>query len=286
MVAVMRRARDLVCLALPCVLTGCSDDAKREPPPPAREGLTGAAPTAAPSTEPPDRTDAGEAGATSDSGQTADSTATGDAATAAFRGPCKITWSDGTLVRFKYREKGGSVYVDEDGDGKRDMCGRFRVVDGKTKSVSIDVGCEGETDVKIRPRYADDANLAQATYTTVEGDKQKKHRVTLVTMPSFAGLDPGYPLWARRKNIDMTVRDGLVRRARIEEKKGAAEAILVDFSYDAEGRIKRISEDSGNDGSVDRKFDYTYDDHGNVTRVKAESGDQKRTARIDYPCWK
>jgi len=282
----MSRARDLVCLALPWLLTGCTDDAKREPPPPAGERATGAAPTAARSTEAPGHTGTGEVGATTASAETAGSTATGEPSTEKHRGPCKITWSDGTTVRFKYRDTGGSVYVDENGDGKRDMCGRFSVADGKTKSVSIDLGCEGKTDVKIRPKYADDANLAEATYTTVEGDEQKKHRVTLVTMPSFAGLDPGYPLWARRKNIDLTIRDGLVRRARIEKPEGGAKATLVEFAYDDEGRIKRITEDSGDDGSVDSSFDYTYDDRGNVTRVRAKSGDKKRTARIDYSCWK
>jgi hypothetical protein len=284
MVAVMTRARDLACLALPWLLAGCAEDAKREPTPSAREGATDAAPTAAPATEAPDSTAA--VGATTASGDTAVSTATGEPAAEKYRGPCKITWSDGTILRFKYRESGGSVYIDEDGDGKRDMCGRFSVADGKTKSVSIDVGCDRKSDVRIRPKYADDANLAQATYTTVEGEEQKKHRVTLVTMPSFAGLDPGYPLWARRKNIDLTIRDGLVRRARIEKTKGSAEAILVDFTYDDEGRIKRISEDRGDDDSVDSQFDYTYDERGNVIRVRAKSKDEKRTARIDYSCWK
>jgi hypothetical protein len=282
----MTRARDLVCLTLPWLLAGCTDEAGREPPPPAEGHATGAAPTAAPSTEALDRTGTGETGVATASGETAGSTATGQAAAEKHRGPCKITWSDGTTVRFKYRDSGGSVYVDQDGDGKRDMCGRFSVADGKTTSVSIDIGCEGKSDVKIRPKYADDANLAEATYTTVEGDEKKKHRVTLVTMPSFAGLDPGYPLWARRKNIDLTIRDGLVRRARIEKTTGGAKATKVDFAYDDEGRIKRVTEDSGDDGSVDSRFDYTYDDRGNVTRIRAKSGDEKRTARIDYSCWK
>lgn len=206
-----------------------------------------------------------------------------------YAGPCRIRWSSGTQVRFEYAEDGtgGRIRIDRDGDRKSDICGRFRLNEGKTTKVWIDDDCDGKTDLEIEPEYAEKANLATARYVP-KGTPDKGKAITLITMPSFGGIDPGYPLRAARKDIDFKVRKGLVRSAHVKEPHDGPPT-KVSLRYDDAGRVIRLEEDLEADGTVDRRFDYRYDDVGNVTRVtfRLGSGDdvQKGAARLDYRCW-
>lgn len=274
-------------LAVPlAVACGGGNDQKDPAAKPTTHDATKAGDAPEPTAPPTAATGTGAAAVDATGGGTAEPATEGPPEPAAHPGPCKITWSDGTVLRLKYTDSGGSVTIDHDGDGKRDLCGRFRRSDDRTTSVSVDLECDKKTDLTIRPKYEKDANLAEATYTiTTDGEKTRR-AVTLVTMPSFSGLDPGFPLPAKRKDIELSIREGTVRRARIEEPNDGRPELVVEFVYDDQGRIEGIREDERGDGSVDRRFDYRYDEHGNVTRVSAVAGENKRTARIDYSCWK
>lgn len=203
-----------------------------------------------------------------------------------YPGPCAIRWSSGTQVRFEYAEdrSSGTVRIDRDGDRKSDICGRFELEGGKTTKVEVDEGCNRKVDLQIVPTYDAKANLATAKYTT--GGETKA--MTLITMPSFGGLDPGYPLQAARKDIELKITRGLVRSARVATPH-AGPPTKVTLTYDKAGRLTRLDEDLGDDGTVDRRFNYSYDEVGNVTRItfRFGSGDdeQKGNARLDYGCW-
>jgi hypothetical protein len=206
-----------------------------------------------------------------------------------FRGPCTVRWTTGAVLRFEYTDAGGKVRVDEDGDGKADVCGTFETADGRTRKIGIDEGCDRKVDLEIVPAYDPKANVATASYTGSAGGKQQERDVTLVTMPSFTGLKPGYVLHAPRSAAKLRVTKGLVRSAKVTAP-GEGPPLSATFTYDDQGRVKRIKEDFESDGSVDRRFDYTYDALGNVTRMSAVVGsgeaEQKGTARLDYRCWK
>jgi YD repeat-containing protein len=212
---------------------------------------------------------------------------TGEAGpTEPWPGPCAIRWSSGTQVRFAYdddRSK-GTVRIDLDGDGKSDVCGRFELADGRTTKVEVDEGCNRTFDLRIEPEYDAKANLATARYTT--GGETKP--ITLVTMPSFGGLDPGYPLQAARKDVELKIAGGLVRSARVKAPH-AGPPVRLTLSYDRNGRLTRLDEDQNEDGTIDRRFNYTYDALGNVTRITFRFGEgddeRKGNARLDYRCW-
>jgi hypothetical protein len=285
-------------VARPLVLVGlglcasCTDESKSDAP--AREPQDAATAAAiapappSPTTAETARDSTGPVDSTAATVATSTSTPTSTSTSSAkpFRGPCQIVWSDGAKLRFRYKDTSGSVVVDGDGDGQSDVCSRFRLADGRTRSVTIDIGCDRTTDITIRPRYADDANLAEATYTVTDGDEKKRRRVTLVTMPSFAGLDPGYPIPASRRRAGLEIEDGLVRGAHVESPSDGSAELAVRFAYDQSGRIERVTEDIGKDGTIDRSYTYRYDDTGNVIRISATAGDVKRSARIDYSCWR
>ena len=214
-----------------------------------------------------------------------------EAAPEPWPGPCAIRWSSGTQVRFTYADdrSHGTVRIDLDGDRKSDVCGRFELREGKTSKVEVDEGCNKTIDLEIVPEYDAKANLATARYTpSGAGDART---MTLITMPAFGGLDPGYPLQAARKDIDLKVTGGLVRTARVKAPH-AGPPTKVTLTYDKAGRVTRLDEDLDDDGTVDRRFNYTYDEVGNVTRItfRFGSGDdkqdeQKGNARLDYGCW-
>lgn len=212
----------------------------------------------------------------------------GEAATP-HAGPCKVTWTSGTVVRFEYDddEKGGKAKVDADGDGKSDVCASFKLKDGRTSKVSVQQDCKGKADFAITPKYAADTNVATAKFEDTA--TKEKRDITLVALPSFSGVAPGYPLHAPKKKIKMTNRDGLVRTAKVTEPSEGPPTD-VKFFYDDKGRIKTIKEDLGIDGTTDQKYTYRYDAAGNVTRVtlsvtQPDGTAKKTTARLDYSCW-
>lgn len=203
-------------------------------------------------------------------------------------GPCKVTWSSGTVVRFKYTsDTGGTVEVDADGNGKAEVCGSFTLADGKTTKVSIDNECDDKVDLELTTKYLDDLNLVTAKLTDKKSGK--KSDLTLVALPSFSGLIPGYPMHAAKRKIALTDRDGLVRTANVK-KPSEGPTVKVRFFYDGRGRIKTVKEDQGSDGSVDQRYDYRYDADGNVKRVTLTQTvgelSSKTTAKLDYSCWK
>lgn len=203
-------------------------------------------------------------------------------------GPCKIRWSTGAIVRFDYDEDGsGKVRVDQDADGKADACGTFETSENEVIRVRIDEGCDHSIDVVLEPEHDANLNLATASYETTEDGKKTRRQVTLVTMTQFTGLDPGYALQAPRKKVKLRSKDKLVRSAEVRDPEEGP-PMKVTFTYDAQGRVKRIKEDHELDGTTNRQFDYRYDDRGNVAgmRVLLGAGDeqQRGTARIDYSC--
>jgi len=203
-------------------------------------------------------------------------------------GPCTITWSTGTKVTFAYDgETSGSMKVDADNDGKPDVCGSFTLKDGKPTKISVDDGCDKKVSLEIKPKYLADQNLATAT--VVDTATKKKSSLTLVTLPSFTGVIPGYPLQAAKKKIGLTSRSGLVRTAHVK-KPSEGPVLKASFFYDKAGRIKAVKEDFNADGTTDQRYDYRYDADGNINRIRLTqtSGEEvvKASAKLDYSCWK
>ncbi len=201
----------------------------------------------------------------------------------AHPGPCKVTWSTGAKLTFTYEGDGGTVTVDSDGNGKPEACGTFTITDGKTTKVQIDEGCNDSVDMTIEPVFDAKANVATASFT--EGEKSRD--ITLVEVPGFTGLTPGYPIYAKRKSAGVYVRGGLARKATVK-KPWQGPAMTVTFGYAKDGKLERIKEDHDSDGTTDRRLDYRYDDQGNVIAmaVTLGSGDtvQKGRAKVDYSC--
>jgi hypothetical protein len=217
-----------------------------------------------------------------------------------FPGPCKITWKDGPTVRMKYTDTGGTVRIDDDGDGKADTCGKFERKDGHTTKVWVDRGCDKKTDVQIVPEPAGEGggNVVGAEVTTYVDGKPSKRAITLLSIPGLPGLEPGYPLEVAKKDAKLKIEDGLVRRVDVPASE-AGPVARVDVVYDKDKRVKTLKEDVGVDGKVERKFDYRYDAKGNVSKISAvlvgqvvgddgsgKSVTRKPTARLDYSCWK
>lgn len=201
----------------------------------------------------------------------------------AYPGPCKVTWSTGAKLSFSYEGEGGTVKVDGDGNGKPDACGAFTIADGKTTKVEIDDGCNGTVENTIEPSYDGKANVATATFT----DGDNKRDITLVEVAGFTGLTPGYPLYAKRKDAKIYVRQGLARKATVK-KPWQGEPMTVTFGYNKANQLERIKEDHGSDGTTDRRLDYRYDDQGNVIAMSVTLGNgdtvQKGRAKLDYSC--
>lgn len=225
-----------------------------------------------------------------------DGAGSGDQAapTPVYAGPCYVRWSGGPVLRFKYEAdgSGGLLRIDGDNDGKSDVCARFWTKDQRTHKVTVDEGCDKSTDAIITPSYDDTANVATATYADKRQGKDEQHEITLVTLPAFTGVAPGYPLYAKRDDVKLEAKDGRVTRATVKETVEGP-AVKVTLKYDADGRATRIDEDHGADGKIDRRYDYRYDDVGNVTGitltettvVDGKSKKTKKTAKLGYGCW-
>jgi hypothetical protein len=202
----------------------------------------------------------------------------------AFPGPCRVQWTTGAVLRFEYGDGKGKVRIDEDGDGKAETCADFELAEGRTSRIRIDAGCNGKHETTIEPAYDDKLNVATAAVTEAEGAASE---VTLVVLPGYVGLTPGYLLHAPRKAVKLTSRAGLVRTAKVASPTEGP-PVSVTFTYTTEGRVRQIKEDLGADGSVDRQLDYRYDARGNVTRMTvtlfAGDASDKGTARLSYTC--
>lgn len=211
-----------------------------------------------------------------------------------FDGPCFVRWSKGPILRFKYDKDGGGgqLRIDGDNDGKSDVCARFWTKDQRTNKVSVDEGCDKSTEAIITPAYEEGTNVATATYTDKRGEADAKHEITLVTLPAFTGIAPGYPLYAPRDKVDLKLDEGRVTRATVKEPVEGP-PIKVTLKYDDQGRVTRIDEDHEADGKVDRRFDYRYDEVGNVTGMTLTESDysegkrkqSKKSAKLGYSCW-
>lgn len=216
------------------------------------------------------------------------------AQTPVFDGPCYVRWSKGPVLRFRYDADGGGgrLTIDGDNDGSNDVCARFWTKDDRTNKVTVDAGCDKSTDAIISPSYDEGTNLATASYTDKSGETDAKHEITLITLPAFTGIAPGYPLYAARDDIQLKVTDGLVVQATVKDPIEGPK-VRVKLSYDDDGRVTRINEDHGADGTIDRRFDYRYDEVGNVTGITLQETDDssgkasktKKTAKLGYSCW-
>lgn len=220
----------------------------------------------------------------------------GGAATPVYPGPCTVRWSGGgPVLRFKHDAdgKGGLLRIDGDNDGRNDVCARFWLADGKTNKVTVDQACDKSTDATITPTYEAGQNVATATWTDQRAGKDGKHEITLLSLPAFTGVAPGYPLYAPKAKVKLEQKDGRVTKATVAEPVEGP-PVKVTFKYDDKGRATRIDEDHGADGKLDRRFDYRYDDVGNVTGITLTETDfsgggkgkkTKKTAKISYACW-
>lgn len=201
----------------------------------------------------------------------------------AYPGPCKVTWSTGAKLTFAYEGDGGTVKVDSDGNGKPEACGTFTIADGKTSKVEIDEGCNDSVESSIEPAYDAKSNVATATFD----DGGKSRDITLIEVAGFTGLTPGYPIYAKRKDAKVYLRQGIARKATVK-KPWQGEPMTVTFGYSKAGQLERIKEDHGSDGSTDRRLDYRYDDKGNVIAMSVTLGNgdtvQKGRAKLDYSC--
>ncbi len=267
--------RSLVAFVGSLALGACSGDDAKPDPTDAKSAKTAAGPVFdpkttgdaawdAPATPPPD-------GAKTPAPQAGDDP---------FRGPCTIKWSDGRTLEFKYTEAGGSVNVDLDGDGKRDTCGTYKTENGRPTYLRLDEGCDRETDGTLRLKYQEGSSLASGTMTR----EDETTRMTIIPLPSFGGVVPGYTLPGRARNLKIEEKDGKIQTVTV--KKGAGRpAKRVQFSYDEQGRISGITEDVGTDGSVEMQFTYVYDPAGNVSSIRSLAGKTEATATLTYDCW-
>lgn len=225
-----------------------------------------------------------------------DTEGTAGAVTPVYAGPCTVRWTGGPILRFKHDAdgKGGLVRIDGDNDGKSDVCARFWLADGKTNKVTVDEGCDKSTDATITPTWEAGSNVATATWTDQRGGKEgSKHEITLLALPAFTGIAPGYPLYAARSDVKLVEKDGRVTKATVD-KPIEGPAVTVTMKYDDQGRATRIDEDHGADGKLDRRFEYRYDEVGNVTGMTLTETDfsgggkgkkTKKTAKLAYGCW-
>lgn len=283
-------------LAAPLACGG-SDDSAQKAPAKAIVGETKIEPTVTPPVEPkvvpedPFADDTWEEPGADTDGGDAPAPPKPEVAAGPWPGPCKITYKGGPTLRFKYTDTGGTVRTDADGDGNADVCSKFDRADGHTTKISIDLDCNKKTDLRLEPKLEAGTNLAVAKVTATE-DNGGNREMTMVELGLFAGLEPGFPLSAARKDVDATIKDGRVTKAAIEGEGGTK----ISLAYEKDGRIKGLDEDTDGDGTVDRKFTYKYDAKGNVTKIEvtvtesAAAGGKptkkKQTATVDYSCWK
>jgi len=231
-------------------------------------------------------------GDTTDGGSDTD----GGAATPVYAGPCTVRWSGGgPVLRFKHDAdgSGGLLRIDGDNDGHNDVCARFWLKDGKTNKVTVDQACDKSNDATITPTYEAGQNVATASWADHRTAEGGKHEITLLSLPAFTGVAPGYPLYAPKAKVKLEQKDGRVTKATVEEPVEGP-PVKVTLKYDDQGRATRIDEDHAADGKIDRRFDYRYDDVGNVTGITLTETDfsgggkgkkTKKTAKLSYACW-
>lgn len=310
----MTRLRTTLPLGLASLLTlGCGDDGKAPPqqtPPPTspKTDLPPPAPAAGSTSgtggttvADPFETDGwaeedtdGVATVGIEAGETEGDSEGEPAAPPVYDGPCSVRWSKGPILRFRYDSDGGGgqLRIDGDNDGKNDVCARFWTKDDRTNKVTVDAGCDKSIDAIISPTYEEGLNLATATYTDKSGETEAKHEITLITLPAFTGIAPGYPLYAAKADVALETKDGRITKATVKEPVEGPK-VRVTLDYDGDGRVKRIKEDHGIDGKIDRRYDYRYDEVGNVTGISLQETDfsegkgikSKKTARLLYSCW-
>jgi hypothetical protein len=291
------RLRPPSALLLGIVLApGCGDDTQQDTPPPAKvpppsasasAGDTDAAPPAAKLDVGPEEIWADTDDAIPDEGDTEHPGDDGGeepaAEPTAFPGPCTVKWSTGSVLRFTYDQGKGTVRVDEDGNGKVETCASFELDGEHTSKLQIDEGCNKKFETTIEPTYDGKTNVATATVKTGKDESE----VTLVILPGYVGLTPGYLLQAPKSKVKLKSSKGRVRSASVA-KPAEGPAMSVTFTYTKEGRVRAIKEDIGADGTVDRELGYRYDELGNATRlsVTLKNGDaeEKGTARLSYSC--
>jgi len=290
------RALKILVVMLPALGLGCSsheeENANEDPqaskaqsappptePPPQPETK---APPAAEDDNPWDA-DAEPPAAPPDGEPTADSDLDPDplAEPLAEKGPCTIRWSNGAILKFAYTEQGGSVRLDHDHDGKADACATYELDGARLRKLELDEACDGKDVSTLAPTYDDTVNLA----TAKSGGKGSE--VTIVTLPSFVGLEPGYTLHAKKSAIKISIKEKRVTKARVAKPSEGA-PLEATFTYDDAGRIVAIEEDLDLNRSIDRKLTYAYDTVGRMSRIEVTYGTpdepQKSTARIDYSC--
>jgi RHS Repeat len=215
--------------------------------------------------------------------------------TPVYAGPCTVRWNGGPILRFKHDADGGGglLRIDGDNDGRVDVCARFWNKDGRAHKITVDEACDKSTEATITPSYDPAANVATASYTDHRDGKDAKHEITLLTLPAFTGIAPGYPLYAPRADVELVVKDGRVTKASVA-KPIEGPPVKVALKYDGQGRVTRIDEDHQADGKIDRRFDYRYDEVGNVTGMTLTETDfsdggkgkkTKKTAKLAYGCW-
>lgn len=216
-------------------------------------------------------------------------TPTTEVATVSYPGPCSVRWSNGAAVRFLYSDTGGTIRVDQDKDGKADHCAAFETKTSRVTRVRVDETCNGGYEFDIVPTYETKANIATSRYEQKSTDGSTvAHDLTLVTMPSFVGVEPGYAIHAKRSDIAFEILRKRVMSARVTAPS-AGPPLTATFAYDRAGRITSVDEDFASDGTVDRRLELTYDAVGNVTKMSANvkmTGDkhQLSTADLDYGC--
>lgn len=305
----MRRLSPALVLALVCVTACNGDDPSAGKTPAKAEAKTDPEPAPAPDPVPvepkpedPFADDEWEDGEGAEAGESGEAPPPAVAKPEGpWPGPCKITYKGGPVLRFKYTDAGGTVRVDEDNDGTADTCGKFDRKDGHTTRVSIDLGCDKKTDLRIEPRRdaaaAAGVKLLAAKITATE-DNGGNRDVTLVDLGVFGGLEPGFVLSAPLADIE-SKKDakGNLTKAAVKGDGGAK----LTIAYDKDGRVKSIDEDADGDGIVDRKFTYKFDAKGNVSKIdvtvttvtpaagagaKPTTTKAKQAATLDYSCWK
>ena len=278
------------------LLAACGDETSETPPPPAKQPPS-PVDTKEPVIDEPkaDVPPAEEWADTDEAIPSQDTAGDPDAASAgaesagaaaeptAFPGPCAVKWTTGAVLRFEYDNGTGSVRADQDGDGKAEACAKFETAEGHTTKVELDEGCDGSFETTIVPTYDEKTNIATATVTT--GSESRE--VTLVVLPGYVGLTPGYLVQAPRKSVKVKASKGLVRSVRVN-KPAEGPKLSVSFTYTPQGRVHHIKEDLEADGTVDRLMYYRYDEIGNVVGMKVTltAGDTQDvgTARLSYTC--
>jgi hypothetical protein len=197
------------------------------------------------------------------------------------RGPCRIRWADGRSLRFTWTQDGGSLALDGDGDGRRDTCATFKSEGDRISYLRVDEGCDRSTEATLRMDAPGARATNLATGKLTRGSETSS--VSLVWLPAFAGVLPGYLLPGRKKELRIDESEGLVRRV-TSRAGGGRPARRISFTYDGSGRISAILEDEGADGSAELQQQYLWNDDGRLDQIVAKRPDGTTLGHVDYEC--